>query len=112
MVTGVGMLSFFLYEMVVAVDKTNIIQTKPIDIDTFLFWGLLALPILTFGTIVFYLLVSFTNPGFIIGNEEIQLKKAVDYDIKHNHQKKLSINESPVQDQQVHQRQKSMLHKD
>jgi len=46
------------------------------------------LPILTVISVIFYLLTAYTNPGFVIGNEEIQLKKAVDYDLKYNHSRK------------------------
>ena len=52
-------------------------------------------------------------------NEEIQLKKALDYDMRYNHNKKQAtgiINNdiSPSQEKELvaHQRQKSMLYKD
>lgn len=41
---------------------------------------------MTVVTTLFYLLAAYTNPGYIIGNEEIQLAKAQDFDLKHNHQ--------------------------
>lgn len=39
---------------------------------------------LTIFTIAFYLLSAYTNPGYIIGNEAVQLAKAQDYNMKHN----------------------------
>ena len=39
---------------------------------------------LTVLTIAFYLLSAYTNPGYIIGNEAVQLAKAQDYNMKHN----------------------------
>lgn len=44
------------------------------DILTIL--GLYLLPITSIFTIAFYLMASYINPGFIIGNEEVQLAKA------------------------------------
>ena len=39
---------------------------------------------LTIFTLAFYLLSAYTNPGYIIGNEAVQLAKAQDYNMKHN----------------------------
>ena len=50
--------------------------TAEID-DTFLtFLGLYQLPLTALVTIGFYLAASYINPGYIIGNEEVQLAKA------------------------------------
>jgi len=35
-------------------------------------------------TLMCYLFAAFTNPGYVIGNEQVQLAKAQDYDMKHN----------------------------
>ena len=40
--------------------------------------GLYILPLTAILTIGFYLSASYINPGFIIGNEEVQLAKAQD----------------------------------
>ena len=45
--------------------------------------GFYLLPISAVVTIAFYLAASYINPGFIIGNEEVQLAKAQDYDLRH-----------------------------
>lgn len=58
------------------------------DFDMFLaYLGYLQLPILAIFTIVFYLFASYLNPGYIIGNEEVQLAKAQDYDLRHKRSK-------------------------
>ena len=49
--------------------------------------GYLQLPSLAVVTILFYLLASYLNPGYIIGNEEVQLAKAQDYDLRHKRSK-------------------------
>ena len=52
-----------------------------------MFLGYLQLPALAAVTILFYLLASYLNPGYIIGNEEVQLAKAQDYDLRHKRSK-------------------------
>ena len=44
--------------------------------------GLILIPLSIFA-ITFYLLSAFTNPGLLIGNEEVQLQKAQDWNNKH-----------------------------
>ena len=40
------------------------------------YFGLLQLPLFAFVTIMFYLYSSYVNPGYVIGDEEVQLAKA------------------------------------
>lgn len=68
-------------------------------------------------TVVFYLLSAFTNPGLLIGDEEAQLKKAQDWNFKHQEQLNQQNQEISIQnDKQVfkqsHQRQQSILTKE
>lgn len=48
-------------------------------------------PIFTIITILLFLLSAYTNPGFIIGNELLQLQKAQDSDLKHNRNRSKNI---------------------
>jgi hypothetical protein len=45
------------------------------------------LPIFTVFTLYFYLNASYMNPGYIVGDEEVQLAKAQDYDLRHKRSK-------------------------
>ena len=100
------------------------------DFDRFVaFLGYFQLPALGILTIICYLFASYLNPGYIIGNEELQLAKAQDYDLRHQRSKsrQASTGQGGPEDGQpvptasvisttdapnAHQRQKSVLHKD
>lgn len=51
--------------------------------DTYLYSLGAAMIPLTLLSIVFYLLSACTNPGLLLGNEEVQLQKAKEWDLKH-----------------------------
>ena len=42
----------------------------------------LVFPVFSIITVMFYLISACTNPGYIIGNEQIQLAKAYAFDVK------------------------------
>ena len=59
----------------------NIVAQVKVDkvLDAF---GIVLIP-LTLLSIVFYMLAAYTNPGLLIGDETVQLKKAQDWNYKH-----------------------------
>lgn len=57
------------------------------DDETVAFLTSSAYPVTLIFALIFFLLSAYTNPGIIIGNEAVQLKKAQDYELRHNREK-------------------------
>lgn len=75
---------FLTINLTVTILLLNIVAN--VKTDTILnMMGVMLIPF-SILSVTFYLLSAYTNPGLLIGNEQVQLQKAQDWNYKHQEQ--------------------------